>query len=331
VNRRSVLAAGAGLLAARLARAGGVQPQTPVADAAPKPFLEWSVVAPQAWVATGYGGNSLVLKGAAGVLLVDCKNSPFGAVLRREAGEVAGAPVDRVLNTHHHADHSGGNHAMKGLPLIAHAAAGPRIRAQMNRYISQMKEATASLKDTAGPAADRVKDEALALYRRVTQLSADDFAPTIAAGDGHEIDLGGVKGVLRHFGAGHTDNDLVLHVPALNLVHTGDLVFNGRHPFVDVGAGADTRSWCRSLEGVLALCDEKTVVVPGHGAVGGRGVLSAQIDYFNRMRAVVEGAIKSGKDRADVAAMRPNGFEGLGGTPGMTLGAIHDELTKPGG
>lgn len=318
------LATTAGLLAQP--KETGVAPRPDPAPAPPERFLTWSPAAGRGWVATGYGGNSLVIPGDAAVLLIDCKNSPFGAVLRREAEEVCGRAVTHVLNTHHHADHTGGNHAMNGLPVLAHRAAGPRIATQVNRYISQIKEAIGQLAERKGPATAGVLRDVTALHDRVARLAPADFAPTRLLDGPEVLDLGGTSVSVRHFGPGHTDNDVVVKVEGLNIVHTGDLVFNGRHPFVDQGGGGNTVGWQESLRRTLELCDDKTVVVPGHGDVTDRAAITRQIEYFDRARDAVAAAMKAGKARKEIVEMRIPGCEDYTGSASMTLGAMFVEL-----
>jgi glyoxylase-like metal-dependent hydrolase (beta-lactamase superfamily II) len=199
----------------------------------------------------------------------------------------------------------------------------------MNRYISQLKEAVGQSSDRKGPAADRVRREARELYERVTKLTADNFAPTQAIDGPHEIDLGGVKAVLRHLGAGHTDNDLVVHLPERNVLHAGDLLFHKRHPFVDRDGGADTRGWQAAARAAIELCDDRTIVVPGHGPITTVSALRAQVEYFDTAREIVREAVRAGKSRKDVAEMKPQAFAGLEGSPAMTLAAIFDEEHEP--
>jgi len=110
-------------------------------------------------------------------------------------------------------------------------------------------------------------------------------------------------------------------------VHTGDLLFHGRHPFVDRSSGATTTGWQESLRRVLTLCDASTVVVPGHGPLGTRDAIQAQIDYFDRIRAHVQGMVKTGTTRQAVAESKPAGLERYEGSPAIALVAVFEELT----
>lgn len=293
-------------------------------------FFTWKPAADDAKVAFGSGGNALVLRGNNAALLVDCKNAPYGDCLRREAGP----GLTTVVNTHHHADHTGGNHAFtKDLKIVAQINATPRILGQMNRYVSQLKEAITQLGDAKGPAADQVRVEARALYARVEHMKATDFVPATTFDTDEKLDIGGVDVNLHHYGPGHTDNDLVVHVPSQNLLHTGDLLFHQRHPYIDLDGGASTEGWVANLSKLIALCDDKTVVVPGHGEITNVEGLKAQIRYFEVARAAIEKSFKAGKSRKDIVEMKLPEFEKLDGAgiQPIAFGAMYEEIKKAAG
>jgi len=287
-------------------------------------FFDWKP-AGKDHVALGEGGNSLLIIGRGGSVLVDCKNAPFGAALRREAAR-RDATLELVINTHHHADHTGGNHAFSAdLPILAHENCKPRIEPQMNRYISQAKEAVASLTASEKPAAEQVRKDAMAYHGRMAKLVAKEFEPTRSMADLQELKIGGVTITLFHFGPGHTDNDVVVFLPDRNLVHCGDLLFHKRHPFIDLGAGATTEGWTASVRKIIDLCDDKTVVVPGHGEITDVAGLRSQVEYFEQAREVVAAAIKEGKTRQETQALMLPRFKEYG-PAGRTLGTIYEEL-----
>jgi glyoxylase-like metal-dependent hydrolase (beta-lactamase superfamily II) len=191
----------------------------------------------------------------------------------------------------------------------------------MNRVNPAKREAVA-----------KVTPEVKAYHDRMARFIPADFEPTQTMRDSMDLEVAGVKLSLRHFGPGHTDNDVVVHVPALNLVHTGDLLFNKRHPYVDRDGGANTASWQASLTKVIELCDDKTVVVPGHGELANVAALREQIEYFDKARDLVARAIKAGKSRADVQHLEPTMFPGYQGTAWqLTLRAIFEELQEQSG
>lgn len=329
MTRREFLAlsaAGAGYL---------VLSRTGLARVIPDPqpeFFDWKAAgsAATAAIAFGQGGNSLLLIGPDSSLLVDCKNAPVGTVLRREA-LARGHKLALVINTHHHADHTGGNHAFtKDTPVLAHENAKPRIAPQMSRYISQAKEAMTGLAQAKGPAGEEARREALAFYRRIEEAKAEDFEPTQTCGDRRDLNIAGEKVVLYHFGPGHTDNDLVVHIPGRNLVHCGDLLFHKNHPFMDRDAGGNSKGWMESVRKIIALCDDKTVVIPGHGELTDTSGLRQQIDYFEQVRAALAKALKDGKPRAEAQKIELPQFKdyGLQQIREMTFAAIYQELQE---
>jgi len=253
-------------------------------------------IAPGVHVITGRGGNTMVAVGEGGSLLVDCKVAGAGEALR-EVAEGAGVPVAAVVNTHHHADHTGGNPAFTGdLPVHAHEACADRVRAQV-----------ASRGDDPKP-----------------------FLPTALAGPMTTLETHGVRAELRHSGAGHTDNDLFVFLPEQNVLHTGDLVFHSMHPFIDRPAGATTEGWMESCDAMLSLCDAETVVVPGHGEVGDRAAIEKQIAYFEAVRAAIGEIVDAGGPKQAASRVRLPMFEGMGfeRLRARTMEAVYDELSE---
>ncbi|MDX2130468.1 MAG: MBL fold metallo-hydrolase [Planctomycetota bacterium] len=338
LSRRTFVAGAIGVGAgAAFARQPGVpmtpvlpqrQPDRPTGGASPATFFEWKPIAPAARVAIGSGGNSLVVRGEGAGLLIDCKNAPYAETLRREATDFAG-PLAGVINTHHHADHTGGNHAFTAdIETIAHEKCTPRVLGQLNRYISQLKEVATQLEGRTGPAADRLREEAKALYLRANDLKAAQFAPRTGVGDRHTRTIAGVTVELEHFGPGHTDNDLVVRLPALNIVHTGDLLFYRSHPFIDRASGAGVRSWIGVIGKIAERCDDATVVVPGHGEVTNKAGLLSQREYFETLIAHVERLIAQGRSRKEIGESDPGAFAEYANARfrPMALQAIYDEL-----
>ncbi|MEY3232053.1 MAG: hypothetical protein RL689_2142 [Planctomycetota bacterium] len=320
----TVLAAGS---AALLTGASPADDRPPEAD-----FLIWKPAGDRAWCAVGSGGNSTLLKGDGAAILIDCKNAPYGPCLRRESLRRVPS-LAMVVNTHHHGDHTGGNHAFSAdIEIVAHDKCTDRVLGQMNRYISQMKEAAKQLAEGDGPVIRQVREEALSLYKRVEKIKETDFVPRTTFSATREIDLPGIKATMHHLGPGHTDNDLVIHAHDRNVLVVGDLLFHKMHPFVDAASGADINGWQSALRKCLDLCDARTVVVGGHGDVTDAAALKTQIAYFDKLREFVGKAMKDGKTRADIGAMRMPGYGtyGLDQLASSGLLAMHDHLKAQG-
>ncbi len=318
----TLAAAGCAVLGGRPARARVARP----ADT----YFEWKKAGDKGHVAFGEGGNALLLPGEGGALLVDCKNAPFGAALRREA-EGLGARLSTIINTHHHGDHTGGNCDFTADRLVyAHERAKPRVVAQLDRYKGQITEGVAQVSRSRSPAAPRVLEDARALAARVDSLKPENFAPTRTLGDHEELEVGGVRIALHHFGPGHTDNDLVVHIPELNLLHTGDLLFHKLYPFWDSAGGVSGDGWIKALESTGALCDEKTVVIPGHGEITDRTGIRDGADVLKRFRDAAGDAIKAGKSRDEFLKTEFPEFKDFQLTQAKprVLGGWYDELSR---
>jgi cyclase len=278
---------------------------------------------PDRWVFTGGGGNVLLLKNAGKPLLID---AGVGAIASELLEKVTGRISKKsctLINTHHHADHIGGNYIMRhgfetNVSIIAQENLAPRIASTLDESIRPTLLSMAEASD------DKDADITAA-----NALTADDFAPTDTFTDERELRTGDMTAHLFHYGAGHTDNDTVVFLPRENILHMGDLIFNDLHPYVIAEHGATIGGWRNSLAKAMDLCNEKTVVIPGHGEIGDRTALQRMDTYFAQATHIVAEAIKDGKTREDVSRLKPEIFaeRGFADVQHMTLVRIYDELT----
>jgi glyoxylase-like metal-dependent hydrolase (beta-lactamase superfamily II) len=290
--------------------------------------------------------NSLVYRTRGGSVLVDTATSPLGLRMVEDARVLAVPMGDGVtqehdalvINTHHHADHTGGNWALGAAGIrprvLMHARADERVRGMLDRYrgaASGGVQAAGQVEGGARRAMAVASAEAFAAG--VAELTEEDFgaSETFDAAI-HEIVLGDRPVVLHHFGAGHTDNDVVVHLPDENVVHCGDLLFAGMHPFFADDSGARCRGWIESVGKIIDLCDQDTVVVPGHGPVGNVRELHRQREYLEQLWEAVEREVASGTPREAVMRMAWPFMEGLEREQirARAIGAVFDEVAGEG-
>lgn len=295
-------------------------------------ILNWDTLSDgvYAMVDRNTGGNSLAVVSENAVLLVDTKYPQLGRALKTDAEGFAGENAELILvNSHHHGDHTGGNGS-----IVPHASAS---YAHENA-IPRIEESFASVKDNARKAEQTAIDsggsEQLVKSARRTQQSASKWRTSTITpknpikGEKNSFVTGALDVDLYHFGNGHTDNDLIIHIPAHNLMHTGDLVFNGLHPFMFPAHGATAKGWIVSLQGAHKLCDADTIVVPGHGVVGDRSIIEKQISYFEQLIDAVQKEIENGVSKEAAAQkswpfMKGLGFEQI---RSRAIESVYDEL-----
>ncbi|MEM7755329.1 MAG: MBL fold metallo-hydrolase [Planctomycetota bacterium] len=327
-DRRTFLAAAAGLTAS------AAFPVHAFASTARRagPVLPWAEIASGvvAFVAGPTGGNVIAAKGPGATLVVDTKFAYLAAAIRDDALAYGGDAPIRVVNTHHHADHTGGNLAFVGRHSVhAHENAIERVRGQFERYQQGARAAmrqAAELRESGELDAD-ITTSAEAAAGQAERLTERDYVPTQPLRDGR-TNVEDIAADLHHFGHGHTDNDIVVHLPEPNVVHTGDLVFRGLHPFFDASAGVNPFGWIASLWRIYDLCDADTVVVPGHGPVGDREIVRNMIRYHEQLIESVGDDLDRGVSKEDAQATTYPWMDGLGfdRLRSIGIGVVYDTL-----
>jgi cyclase len=258
------------------------------------------------------GGTVGWLVNARGVAVVDTQFPPEARALLAGLQERSrNRGVDLVINTHHHADHSSGNSAFRGVAkhVAAHAMADQHMRRAPGPQApppQQQQQPT-----PAAPAAQPSAPQA--------QASPEPLFPDTTFTHSWTADVGDERIVARHHGRGHTSGDVVVIFERANVVHMGDLMFHRRHPVVDRAAGASMRNWTRVLEQVASAHARDTIYVFGHAATdlpvtGSSADLLAFRDYLAALLAFVERQVAAGRTRDEVLAMRQPlaGFEAWG-------------------
>lgn len=223
-------------------------------------FIE---VAERVWVARyeWADANVTAIGSERGVVVVDTHGSTAaGRTVIDDLHRLGAGPVAAVVNTHWHWDHSFGNAAFREqapeVPIHAHEDAA-RMLAEQGEY---MKQRFAESEDPH-------RDEVAA-----TELVLPDhtFSST------RSLDLGDRVVELVFPGRGHTDGDIVVRVPDVDVVLGGDLVEESAKPWI--GMDSWPLEWHGSLDVVLNLVTAGTHVVPGHGVTVDRAFVQTQRD-----------------------------------------------------
>jgi glyoxylase-like metal-dependent hydrolase (beta-lactamase superfamily II) len=108
-----------------------------------------------------------------------------------------------------------------------------------------------------------------------------------------------------HVPRAHTDGDSVIHFKNANVIHSGDVFFNGFYPFIDVAHGGTVKGMIKAADTILALADGATKIIPGHGPLGDRAQLQAYRDMLTTVYERLGGLKAKGKSIEEAVAEKP--------------------------
>lgn len=257
-------------------------------------------VADGLYVLFGLGGNIAVSVGDDGVLVVDDQFPQMMDKITGAITSVGGEGVDFVVNTHGHFDHAEGNLALgpAGATIVSHDNA----RALM--------------------ANGAVVNMVMAMYQQPPYPKG--ALPVMTYDGSMQIHFNDESIALRHFSNAHTDGDTAVFFPRHNAVHLGDVFNNTGYPFIDVDGGGDIDGMIAFCEAVLAIVDEKTVVIPGHGPLTNAATLLRYTDMLKVVRNRVADMVESGMSLEAIEAATPAAdFEDEFGPVSASLGFIN--------
>lgn len=228
---------------------------------------------------TGAGGNMAVSAGEDGVFLVDDQYAPLTEKITAAIRQIQGGPVRFVVNTHWHGDHTGGNENLgeAGAVIVAHG----NVRSRMS--VDQLQE----------------------MWQRTVPAAPPGALPLITFTDAVTFHLNGDSVDVFHVPPAHTDGDAVVHFRKADVVHAGDIFFNGTYPFIDIESGGSIQGMIDAQERILSLSGEDTVIIPGHGPLSNAAELRVARQMLITVRDRVQSAIASGKTVDDLIASDP--------------------------
>lgn len=225
----------------------------------------------------GLGGNIVVLGGDDGSLVVDCG---YPNLAEKTLAEVRKAgPLSMLVNTHWHLDHAGANQqcAEAGARIVAHENCRKRLASE--QYIEPL-----DMKVPASPA------------RALPSVTFN--SETVLHMNGEDIRLIPVA-------PAHTDGDLIVRFEKADLMHYGDLFFNGMYPFIDWSSGGWIGGMAAGIRTGLQMSGPKTRAVAGHGPLASTEELKSYLGFLETMQARFEKAKADGKSVDEVVAANP--------------------------
>ena len=220
----------------------------------------------------GRGGNIGVLAGEDGVFVIDSQYADMAPGILNAIDAIAGTKPTYLVNTHWHGDHTGGNAILgeNGATFIAHQGVRDRVTVDVTR-------------DFFG-------------QENTTPASPSAAWPVITFNDEMTLYLNGQTIRLIHAPDAHTDGDTFIYFEEADVLHTGDLMFSGMFPFVDVTSGGTFSGFAAASTAMVELAGEETRIIPGHGPLSTEADLAAILDMLNGTVTAVQVEVDAGKD-----------------------------------
>ena len=236
-----------------------------------------SELGPNLSMLAGPGGNVVVSRGADGKIVVDTFVQPAWTNLKAALDKLGNQKITTVIDTHWHFDHSDNNAALRkeGAGIVAH---------------DNTKK--------------RMSEEHVLLGSKIPPSPADAL-PTTTFAATRRIDANGESLMLGKIPNAHTDTDIYIKFQKANVLHLGDVFFNGMYPFIDATTGGSINGMIDGVNFSMKQADASTKIVPGHGPLGDLAALTGFRDMLVTSRDRVAKLKTSGQTLQQVIAAAP--------------------------
>jgi len=217
------------------------------------------------------GGNITLVTGTEYVVLIDDGFTPLGPALLQKIEALAGRPADFVINTHAHGDHTGTNQYLDehGALIFAH----DKLRARMESDPEQ----------NTGPGA----------------------LPIITFAEEMTFHFNGHEAYVFHVPSAHTDGDAAILFRDANVMTTGDLLFRGLFPFIDLDSGGSVSGYKAGMQRLIDMSNDATRFIPGHGPVSTRSDLRQDLEMLVDAEARVKALVDKGLGEEEIVSANP--------------------------
>ncbi|MCB1581501.1 MAG: MBL fold metallo-hydrolase [Xanthomonadales bacterium] len=222
------------------------------------------------------GGNLGLLVGDDGVVLIDDSMPPFMDIMTQAIKELTDQSIDFLINTHVHGDHTGNNTAMGG---HTHIVAHDNLRAHMVKNGIQTGEGMIP--------------------------APKDALPVLTFSDQMTFHFNGQPATAIHVPHAHTDGDAFIHFNKANVIHTGDVFFNGLFPFIDLDSGGSVDGYIHAQMKIISMSDDDTKIIPGHGPLGNKKDLQAAVDMLIDAKSIIAKHIEKGDSLETILEANP--------------------------
>jgi cyclase len=290
-----------------LALAAPVAAQPPQGRGGPPQPLEVRQVKPNIYYLVGGGGNTGVIIGTNGVIVVDTKTTAAaGQQIVDEVKKLTPKPITTVFLTHSDGDHVNG---------LASFPAGIKIIAHQNEKMEE--EMALKAGGRGAPPADKLPNEVVTKNKENMTI------------DGEKVEV-------FHWAPAHTSGDLIIYFPTEKVVFTGDIIATQRpDPLIHLEKHGSSAGWITTAKGIVGL--DSNEFVPGHGDLQTKAQIEERLKNTEAKRDKIAAMVKEGKSLAEIqaavdmpAAAPAGGGRGRGPNFASFTEVVYQELTKKG-
>jgi glyoxylase-like metal-dependent hydrolase (beta-lactamase superfamily II) len=227
----------------------------------------------------GSGGNLGLSVGEDAVVLIDDQFAPLSERITAAIARLTPKPVRFVLNTHWHYDHTGGNEnfGKAGAIIVAHE----NVRNRMS------------------------SDQFIEFFKQKIPASPRGALPVVTFAGSVSLHLNGEEMRVVHVPRAHTDGDAMVHFVQSDVIHMGDVYFNGMYPFIDTSSGGTIQGMIAGCDRALAIAKDSTRIIPGHGPLSNKAELKAYRDMLAAVADRIGKLVGEGKTPEQIAAAKP--------------------------
>ena len=226
------------------------------------------------WMLTGAGGNMGLAAGEDAVFLIDDQYAPLTERISAAIAKITPKPVSFVLNTHWHGDHTGGNENLgkQGVLVFAHENVRKRMSTEQFIEFSGSK----------------------------VPPSPKGALPVVTFAQSVSFHLNGEEIRAFHVPRAHTDGDVMVHFPASDVIHMGDVYWSGMYPFIDTSSGGTIDGTIAACDRALAIATDRTRIIPGHGPLSNRAELQAYRDMLATIASRIKKLLGEGRKLEEI-------------------------------
>jgi len=220
----------------------------------------------------GQGGNIGISIGVDGVFMIDDQYAPLTPKILAAIKTLSAKPIKFLINTHWHGDHVGGNANISKQGTVIVAQDNVRKRMSVDSFVRGKKK----------------------------EAAPKEALPVVTFTENINFHFNDEAIYIFHVHNAHTDGDAVVYFPKANVLHMGDVYFQGKYPYIDLSSGGSINGVIEAVKQALLLADDATKIIPGHKELSNKKGLESYLAMLIDIRNSVQKEISNNKSLEEV-------------------------------